>query len=30
MQIDLSNIQIREIGTSEVELLTTYRMAYLT
>jgi len=29
MQIDLSNIQIREIGTSEVELLTTYRMAYL-
>lgn len=30
MQIDLSKIQIREIGTSEVELLTTYRMAYLT
>lgn len=30
MQIDLTNIQIREIGTSEVELLTTYRMAYLT
>jgi GNAT superfamily N-acetyltransferase len=30
MQIDLSNIQIREIGTSEVETLTTYRMAYLT
>ena len=29
MQIDLSRIQIREIGTSEVELLTTYRMAYL-
>lgn len=29
MQIDLSNIQIREIGTSEVETLTTYRMAYL-
>lgn len=29
MQIDLSNIQIREIGTSEVEILTTYRMAYL-
>lgn len=29
MQIDLSKIQIREIGTSEVELLTTYRMAYL-
>jgi GNAT superfamily N-acetyltransferase len=30
MQIDLSNVQIREIGTSEVETLTTYRMAYLT
>ena len=30
MQIDLSNIQIREIGITEVELLTTYRMAYLT
>lgn len=30
MQIDLSNIQIREIGTSEVETLTTYRIAYLT
>lgn len=30
MQIDLSKIQIREIGTTEVELLTTYRMAYLT
>lgn len=30
MQIDLSNIQIREIGTSEVETLTTYRLAYLT
>ena len=29
MQIDLSRIQIREIGASEVELLTTYRMAYL-
>jgi len=29
MQIDLSKIQIREIGTSEVEILTTYRMAYL-
>ena len=30
MQIDLSNIKVREIGTDEVELLTTYRMAYLT
>ncbi|HZL11138.1 MAG TPA: GNAT family N-acetyltransferase [Prolixibacteraceae bacterium] len=30
MQIDLSKIQIREIGTNEVDLLTTYRMAYLT
>ena len=30
MQIDLSNIQIREIGITEVEVLTTYRMAYLT
>lgn len=30
MQIDLSKIQIREIGVTEVELLTTYRMAYLT
>lgn len=30
MQIDLSRIKIREIGTTEVELLTTYRMAYLT
>lgn len=30
MQIDLSKIQIREIGTSEVELLTNFRMAYLT
>lgn len=29
MQIDLSKIQIREIGTSEVELLTNYRMSYL-
>ena len=29
MQIDLSNIQIREIGISEVETLTTYRIAYL-
>jgi len=30
MQIDLNKIQIREIGANEVELLTTYRMAYLT
>ena len=30
MQIDLSKIKVREIGTDEVELLTTYRMAYLT
>jgi len=30
MQIDLSRINIREIGSNEVELLTTYRMAYLT
>jgi len=30
MQIDLSRIKLREIGTNEVELLTTYRMAYLT
>lgn len=30
MQIDLSKVEIREIGASEVELLTTYRMAYLT
>lgn len=30
MQIDLSRIKIREIGSTEVELLTTYRMAYLT
>lgn len=30
MQIDLSRINIREIGANEVELLTTYRMAYLT
>ncbi len=30
MQIDLSKIKIREIGLREVELLTTYRMAYLT
>lgn len=30
MQIDLSRIQIREIGSDEVELLTNYRMDYLT
>ncbi len=30
MQLDLTKIQIREIGLSEVELLTNYRMAYLT
>lgn len=30
MQQDLSRIQIREIGASEVDLLTSYRMAYLT
>lgn len=30
MQQDLSQIQIREIGASEVDLLTSYRMAYLT
>ncbi|HEX7586001.1 MAG TPA: GNAT family N-acetyltransferase [Prolixibacteraceae bacterium] len=30
MQIDLSRIQIHEIRSSEVELLTTYRLAYLT
>lgn len=30
MQIDLTRIQIREIGINEVEHLTTYRMAYLT
>ncbi len=29
MQINLSEIQIRKIGVGEVELLTTYRMAYL-
>jgi GNAT superfamily N-acetyltransferase len=29
MQIDFSKIQIRKIGNDEVELLTTYRMAYL-
>lgn len=30
MQIDLSNIKIREIGPKEIELLTNYRLAYLT
>jgi len=30
MQNDLNRIQIRKIEVSEVELLTTYRMAYLT
>ena len=30
MQIDLSRIKIREIGSDEVELLTNYRMDYLT
>jgi GNAT superfamily N-acetyltransferase len=30
MNIDLSKIKIREIGSDEVELLTNYRMAYLT
>lgn len=29
MQIDLSKIRVREIGSGEVELLTTYRLAYL-
>lgn len=29
MKNDLSRIQIRKIGSSEVELLTNYRMAYL-
>lgn len=29
MQVDLSRIKIKEIGSDEVELLTTYRMAYL-
>ncbi|MFA5330627.1 MAG: GNAT family N-acetyltransferase [Prolixibacteraceae bacterium] len=29
MQIDLSDIKIREVGSDEVEMLTTYRMAYL-
>jgi GNAT superfamily N-acetyltransferase len=30
MKIDLTAIKLREIGTNEVELLTKYRMAYLT
>jgi GNAT superfamily N-acetyltransferase len=30
MKVDLTKIQIREIGPGEVELLTKYRMAYLT
>jgi len=30
MQVDLSKIQIREIGPNEIGILTTYRMAYLT
>jgi GNAT superfamily N-acetyltransferase len=30
MQIDLSKIQIRRVGSSEVELLIAYRLAYLT
>jgi GNAT superfamily N-acetyltransferase len=30
MQIDLSKIKIRRIGPEEAELLTSYRMAYLT
>jgi GNAT superfamily N-acetyltransferase len=29
MQVDLSRIKIREIGSDEVELMTTYRIAYL-
>ncbi|MDP3432226.1 MAG: GNAT family N-acetyltransferase [Bacteroidota bacterium] len=29
MQVDLSRIKIREIGSKEVELMTTHRMAYL-
>jgi ribosomal protein S18 acetylase RimI-like enzyme len=29
MQVDLSRIKIREIGSEEVELLTSYRIAYL-
>ncbi|HCY41632.1 MAG TPA: hypothetical protein DHV48_09805 [Prolixibacteraceae bacterium] len=30
MKIDLSKIQVREIKAGEVDLLTTYRLAYLT
>lgn len=30
MQIDKADVRLREIGLSEVELLTEYRMAYLT
>lgn len=30
MQIDLSKIQVRKITAGEVDLLTTYRLAYLT
>lgn len=30
MQIDLSKIRVREITAEEVDLLTTYRLAYLT
>ncbi|HBG23573.1 MAG TPA: hypothetical protein DDX10_00590 [Rikenellaceae bacterium] len=30
MKIDLSDIEIKQIGANEVELLTKYRMAYLT
>ncbi|MFY9151934.1 MAG: GNAT family N-acetyltransferase [Prolixibacteraceae bacterium] len=30
MKIDLTKVQIRKIGPDEVEILTTYRMAYLT
>lgn len=30
MQIDLSKIRVREVGLGEVELLTKYRIAYLT
>ena len=30
MKIDLAKIEIREIGSAEVELLTSFRLAYLT
>ncbi len=30
MKIDLTDIQLREIGLAEIDLLTEYRMAYLT